>query len=501
MGMTELILETELSREQREYLSMIKESADSLLRIINNVLDFSKIEARKIELERIDFGLRESVGYTLNALAFQADKKGLELAFRIDPEVPNELVGDPGILRQILTNLVNNAIKFTDKGEVVVSIQAQKKGQKDIVLEIAVQDTGVGISQDKQKIIFEAFTQADNFMSRQQEGTGLGLAIVRQLVDLLGGTIRMESKVGRGSIFRFTARFELSARPHLKLASVNEDRLKGMQALVVDDNATNRQILNEILGHWGMNVAAASSGPEALIQMKDKKRSGIPLNLAIIDANMPDMDGFTLAERIKNDADLGHALIMMLTSSGRRGDGEHCRQLGISAYLIKPVKQDELLEAIKLTLGMVDDAKKPTVLITRHTLRERKKLSRILLAEDNLINQKLVVRMLEKYGYDIQVVSNGQECLKALEAGQYDLVFMDIQMPVMNGYEATAAIRQKEKDKGQGRIPVIAMTAHVFKEERQRCLDMGMDDILTKPIQTRDLLRAIHEWTGTPEKT
>ena len=342
MGMTELILETELNREQREYLSLIKESADSLLKIINNVLDFSKIEARKIELERIDFGLRESVGYTLNALALQADKKGLELAFRIDPEVPNELVGDPGILRQILTNLVNNAIKFTDKGEVVVSIRAQKKGRKDAVLEIAVQDTGVGIPRDKQKIIFEAFTQADNFMSRQREGTGLGLAIVRQLVDLLGGTIRMESKAGRGSIFRFSVRFELSARPHLQLASVNEDRLNGMQALVVDDNATNRQILNEILGHWGMNVVAASSGPEALSQMKDKKRSGIPLNLAIIDANMPDMNGFTLAERIKNDPDLGHALIMMLTSSGRRGDGEHCRQLGISAYLIKPVKQDEL---------------------------------------------------------------------------------------------------------------------------------------------------------------
>jgi two-component system sensor histidine kinase/response regulator len=499
IGMTELALETELNREQREYLSMIKESADSLLKIINNVLDFSKIEAHKFELETIDFGLRESVGYTLNAMALQADRKGLELAFRIDSKVPNELIGDPGVLRQILTNLVSNAVKFTDKGEVVVSIEAGQKTARDVALEVAVRDTGVGIPKDKQRAIFQAFTQAESFMVRKQEGTGLGLAIVRQLVELLGGTISVESRKGRGSTFRFSARFELSLRSHPQLKSVTQERLEGLTAMVVDDNATNRLILEEMLDNWGMKVETFTGGPEALARMREVKREGLHFSLALIDANMPEMDGFTLAERIKTDPELGRALIMMLTSSGRRGDGEHCRQLGISAYLIKPVKQADLLEAIRLTLGTVGAEKKPPVLITRHTLREQKAGFRILLAEDNLINQKLVVRMLEKFGHEIRVVGNGRECLDALDGEPFDLVFMDIQMPVMSGYEATALIRRKEKDRGGARIPIIAMTAHVLKEERQRCLDAGMDDIITKPIQTRDLLRAIHDWTGTRE--
>jgi len=498
IGMTELALETELTREQREFLSMIKESADSLLKIINNVLDFSKIEARKLELEKIEFGLRESVGYTLNALALQADKKGLELAFRIDPQVPNELVGDPGALRQILTNLVNNAVKFTDKGEVIVSIENREKSAKEVVLEVAVRDTGIGIPRDKRRTIFQAFTQADSFMVRTHEGTGLGLAIVSQLVDLLGGTISVESKEGRGSTFRFTARFALSMRPHPRLAAVNQERLAGLKVLVVDDNATNRLILEEMLRNWGMKVETFTGGPEALVRMKEAKKADQHFSLALIDANMPEMDGFTLAERIKNDPDLGHALIMMLTSSGRRGDGEHCRQLGISAYLIKPVKQAELLEAIKLTLGAAGAQLDQPLLITRHTLREQRGGSRILLAEDNIINQKVVVHMLEKYGHDVRVVANGRECLDALEREPFDLVFMDIQMPVMTGYEATALIRQQENARGQGSIPVIAMTAHVLKEERQRCLDVGMDEIITKPIQTRDLLKAINDWTGKP---
>jgi PAS domain S-box-containing protein len=498
IGMTELALETEMTREQREYLSMIKESADSLLKIINNVLDFSKIEAHKLELEKIEFGLRESVGYTLNALALLADRKNLELAFRIDQGVPNELVGDPGVLRQVLTNLVNNAVKFTDQGEVVVSITLKKKTDRNVVLDVTVRDTGMGIPKEKQKEIFQAFTQADSFMVRKHEGTGLGLAIVSQLVGLMGGTVGVESKKGRGSTFRFTARFDLSTRPHPMLAAVSPDRLKGLRALVVDDNATNRLILEELLRNWGMQVEAFPSGPEALTRMKEEKKAGQHFNLAVIDANMPEMDGFTLAERIKNDPDLGHALIMMLTSSGRRGDGEHCRQLGISAYLIKPIKQADLLEAVRLTLGTAGAAKTPPVLITRHTLREQRAGSRILLAEDNVINQKLVVRMLEKYGHEIRVVANGQECLDALENEPFDLVFMDIQMPIMTGYEATTLIRRKEKDKGRDRLPIVAMTAHVLKEERQRCLDAGMDDIITKPIQTRDLLKAINDWAAKP---
>jgi two-component system sensor histidine kinase/response regulator len=494
IGMTELLLDTTVTREQKEYLSLIKESADSLLRIINDILDFSKIEAKKLEMEHIDFGLRESVEYTINALGLMADKKGLELACHIHPDVPNDVVGDPGFLRQILTNLVNNGIKFTSKGEVVVDILTKKVTKKDVLLHFMVRDTGIGIAPEIQKDIFNAFTQGENYLSRRYEGTGLGLAISSRLVGLMGGQIWVESEPGRGSTFHFTARLGRSEHPVVKPVISKDVHLEGVEVLIVDDNSTNRLILEEILTGWKMRPVTAGSGPEALRKMKEQKKAGQPFHLAIIDANMPDMDGFTLAEKIKNDPDLGGALIMMLTSSGRRGDGAHCREVGISAYLIKPVKQADLLEAIKLTLTAAHEARKTAELITRHTLREMHRQCRILLAEDNLINQKLAVRILENYGHEVTVAANGQECLRALGSGEYHLILMDVQMPVMDGFAATEAIRKRESAPGAIHIPVIAMTAHALKEDRNRCLEAGMDDYLSKPIRPRELLQVIDKW-------
>jgi two-component system sensor histidine kinase/response regulator len=494
IGMTELLLDTSVTREQKEYLSLIKDSADSLLRIINDILDFSKIEARRVEMEKIDFGLRESVEYTINALGLLADKKGLELACHIHPEVPNDVVGDPGFLRQILTNLVNNAIKFTEKGEVVVDVVNRKKTAKNVALQFSVQDTGIGIPLDAQKDIFQAFTQAEGFLTRRHEGTGLGLAICSQLVRLMNGEIWVESTPGRGSTFFFTVRFARSQRPVQKSVPAKDVRLEGVSALIVDDNSTNRLILEEILTGWKMKPVAVPSGPEALNRMREHQRANRPFSLAIIDANMPEMDGFTLAERIKQDPELGSALIMMLTSSGRRGDGAHCRELGISAYLIKPVKQADLLEAIKLTVTQAAQTRQPAELITRHTLRELHRQCRILLAEDNVINQKLAVRVLENYGHEVTVAGDGRECLKALESQRFHLVLMDVQMPVLDGLAATAAIRQRSTDPEKVRLPVIAMTAHALKEDKERCLQAGMDDYLSKPLRPRELLQVIDRW-------
>ncbi len=492
IGMTELVLDTTLTREQREYLSLIKESADSLLRIINDILDFSKIEAKRVEIEHIDFGLRESIEYTINALGLQADKKGLELIVRFDPDVPNDVAGDPGCLRQVLTNLVGNAIKFTEKGEVEVEVKTEKKTAKDYLLHFSVRDTGIGIRPDLQKEIFKAFKQAESYISRKYEGTGLGLAISTQLVQLMNGSLWVDSEPGRGSTFHFTARLDRSSHPVQKPAMAKDIRLGGIKALIVDDNSTNRLILEEILAGWKMQPCTAASGPEGLSLMKERKAAGQPFDLAIIDANMPEMDGFTLAEKIKDEPDLHGPMIMMLTSSGRRGDGAHCRELGIAAYLIKPVKQTDLLEAIKLTLTM---ASQPNVeLITRHTLREMHRQCRLLLVEDNPVNQKLAAHILENYGHEVTTVANGEEALKALESGRYHLVLMDVQMPVMDGFAATAAIRSRAADPDGARLPIIAMTAHALKEDRERCLEAGMDDYISKPIRGRDLLQLVDKW-------
>jgi PAS domain S-box-containing protein len=489
-GMTELALDSELTREQHEYLEAIKTSSESLMTIINDILDFSKIEARKIELESVNFNLIDSISDMVSSLALQAHKKGLELLSHIPPHMSYTVRGDPGRLRQIITNLVNNAIKFTEKGEVAVSAKEEEKNEDEVCLHFTVTDTGIGIPKTKQQDIFNAFAQADSSTTREHGGSGLGLAIASQLAEIMGGRVWVESKVGKGSTFHFRVRFGLLKGPEEKLIPAELKDLKDLSVLVVDDNDTNRYILKEILTNWHINSAEVDSGQGALAVMKQAKKVGKPFSLVLIDYNMPEMDGFTLAEKINQDPDLAKSIIMMLTSAATRGDSARCRKLGISGYLIKPVKQSELLDAIMLSLGATTKEKEPVPLITRHTIRESRRGLHILLAEDNIINQKVAVHILERYGHKVIVAKNGQEVLQALKKENFDLILMDVQMPKMDGFAATASIREKEKKTGS-HIPIIAMTAHAMKGDRERCLDSGMNDYIAKPLKAEHLTKTI----------
>jgi PAS domain S-box-containing protein len=497
LGMTELALDTELTPEQREYLGMVKASADSLLTLIDDILDFSKVEAGKLELDLIEFSLRNILRENMTAFAVRAHKKGLELAYRVRPDVPDDLVGDPTRLRQIIQNLVGNAIKFTEQGEVIVQVEQESARDHGISLHFAIRDTGIGISAQKQKLIFEPFAQADSSMTRKYGGTGLGLAISSQLVRMMKGRIWLESAPGQGSTFHFTAGFTTQKAPTRRPARGEPDNLRGMSVLVVDDNTTNRRILEEILRQWEMKPALADGGWTALTALTRAKDSGKPFPLVLIDAQMPEMDGFTLAERIKHDPALAGATIMMLTSMGRPGDGARCRELGIAAYLIKPIAQSDLLEAILIALGNDSGRAERPSLITRHSLRESRPLLRVLLAEDNLVNRELAVRLLEKRGHTVIVAGNGKEVLAALQKQTFDVVLMDVQMPEMDGLEATAAIRAKEKTTG-AHLPIIAMTAHAMKGDRERCLAAGMDGYVPKPIQAKALLDTIESLQHAP---
>ncbi|HUU30040.1 MAG TPA: PAS domain S-box protein [archaeon] len=490
IGMTDLALDTNLTPEQRDYLQTVKESAYSLLNLINDILDFSKIEAGKFALESIDFNLRDNLHEIVKALAYHAQKKGLELVSHVLPEVPDALVGDPGRLRQIIINLVGNAIKFTGKGEVVLKVELDQEEEKEVLLHFFVSDTGIGIPVEKQKKIFDAFEQADGSMTRRYGGTGLGLTISSQLINMMGGRIRVESEPGKGSTFHFTARFALRKGPKEKLTLLEPAQLYNKQVLVVDDNTTYRRILKEILNTWKMVPYLAGSGPAALEMLDQALASGTSFDLLIIDSAMPEMDGFTLAENIRKRQEFGHITIIMLTSVGQRGDAARCRQVGINAYLTKPVNQLELLDTIMATLGKPALVEPRQELITRHALREKQKLLRILLAEDNLVNQKLTVSILQKWGHSVAVASNGSEALEILKSEKFDLVLMDVNMPEMDGFEATAIIREKEKDTG-GNVPIIALTAHALKGDRERCLNAGMDGYISKPVQTKELYEAI----------
>jgi len=492
LGMTELALDTDLTSEQREYVKSIKDSAQSLMNVINDILDFSKVEAKKIELELINFNLRDSIEDTVSSLALQAHKKGLELACHLPPYMSENVVGDPGRLRQVLINLIGNAIKFTEKGEVVVSVEEKSKTDEEVSFHFTIVDTGIGIPKAKHKSIFEFFTQADGSMTRRHGGSGLGLTISSQLVELMGGRIWVESEVGKGSTFHFTARFGLRKAKEEKLVPAKLKDLKNLPVLVVDDNATNRSILKEILTNWHMKPAERSNGRDALTVMKHAKSVSKPFALVLLDAQMPEMDGFTLAEKIKRDSGLAKPIIMMLTSAGIRGDAARCRKIGISAYLTKPIKQSELLDAIMLALGTTAIGKKQAPLITRHSMRESHQRFHILLAEDNIINQKVAVHLLKKQEHAVSVANNGQEVLSALKKENFDLILMDIQMPKMNGFEATAAIRKEEKKTGL-HIPIVATTAHVMKGDRERCLEAGMDDYISKPLKPEELFKTINQ--------
>jgi two-component system, sensor histidine kinase and response regulator len=503
MGMTELALETELTPEQREYLAMVQTSADSLLTVINDILDFSKIEARQLELDRIEFNLRDTLGDALKVLALHAHQKGLELADFVQPEVPEWLVGDPGRLRQVLTNLVDNATKFTEQGEVVVRVAVEGQTADPSCLHFTVSDTGIGIPAEKQKSIFEPFVQADASTTRRYGGTGLGLAITSQLVALMGGRLWVESEPDKGSTFHFTACMDLAPTPAERPPRASPEILHDLPVLVVDDNTTNRKILEMMLRHLKMVPTTAAGGIAGLAVMKQAKKAGETFRVALIDSLMPDMDGFALAERIKHDPELAGTMIMMLTSSGLRGDVARCRKLGIAAYLIKPVRQSELVDAILSLLGQA--SRERADVITRHSLREARRKLRILLAEDNLVNQTLVVRLLGKAGHNVVVAGNGKEALAALAKagpGAFDLVLMDVQMPEMDGFEAAAAIRKKERGTGT-HLPIVAMTAHAMKGDRERCLAAGMDGYLPKPVKREELIDALEHHScesPAPEK-
>jgi CheY-like chemotaxis protein/two-component sensor histidine kinase len=496
IGMTELALGTDLTLEQREYLETVRSSGEMLLGLINDILDLAKIEARKVEIDRIDFGLRYTLDEAVRGLAPRAHQKRLELALRVSPEVPSTLHGDPVRLRQILVNLVANAVKFTEKGEVVLSVSCDEKTTDRAVLHFVVADTGIGIPLEKQASIFDAFTQADASTTRRFGGTGLGLSIASQLVALLGGRIWVESEPSSGTRFHFTLPFEVRKQPLRKSPSLEFRDLQGVRVLVVDDNATNRRIVEEIVAGWGMEPTLVDGGEPALAALDNARAAGKPFDLVLLDFQMPGMDGFEVAERIQKRPELGATTIMMLSSVGQRGDAQRCRDLGIAAYLVKPLRQSVLLEAVLAALGRpAGNPSEERTLVTRHSLGERKGPLRILVAEDNAVNQRLLARILEKRGHAVTLAGNGREAVAALGAGTYDVVLMDVQMPEMDGFEATAAIRARERDTGV-HVPIVALTAHALKGDREACLAAGMDEYLTKPIRTPELFEVITRLSG-----
>jgi two-component system, sensor histidine kinase and response regulator len=490
LGMTELVLDSEITPDQRDSLSLVKLSAESLLGIINDILDFSKIETGKLSLEAIPFDLRESLGQFIKTLSFRAHQKGLELVYEVQPDVPETLVGDPGRIRQIIVNLVGNAIKFTSKGEIFVSVNKLDETPESVSLDFAVKDTGIGIPAEKQQVIFEPFLQADGSMARKYGGTGLGLAICSRLADLMLGRITVESELAKGSTFHFIVTLAVQQQtvsPRATLAP--PPRLRGLPVLIVDDNYTNRRVLQAMLARWGMKPIAVEGGHAALQAIEVAEASGHPLPLVLLDGQMPEMDGFGVAEQIAKRPTSDATTIMMLTSAGHLGDAARCRDLGISAYLTKPVRSTELLEAICKALNP-PAAPQQSPLLTSHVLRQERNRCHILLAEDNAVNQTLAVRLLEKRGYRVSVANNGREALAALEKENVDLILMDIQMPEMDGEEATIAIRQKERSTGK-HIPIIAMTAHALKGDEERYLATGMDAYISKPIRTNEMFATI----------
>jgi CheY-like chemotaxis protein len=497
VGMTELALGTDLTMEQREYLETVRTSADALLDIINDILDFSKIEARKLDIDVIDFDLRYVLDETLRTLAPRAHAKGLELACHIEPDVPVTMAGDPARIRQVIVNLVSNAIKFTEQGEVVVSVTANVHVEDRVTVHCTVTDTGIGIPAEKQRAIFDPFTQADASTTRRYGGTGLGLTISTRLVALMGGAIDVKSEPGGGSAFHFS--LPLERRADAVPAAPRRDLrdLAGMRVLVVDDNATNRRILEDILLTWGMRPTVVDGGAAALNALATAHEAKQPFPLALIDFQMPDLDGFELAEEIKRREALRTTMIMMLSSVGHRGDGARVRALGVASYLIKPVRQSMLLDAMLAVLASNDRADPSPPLVTRHTVNEARRSLHILVAEDNAVNRLLVTALLGKHGHTIVNVTNGRAAVAAVEQDRFDLVLMDVQMPEMDGFEAMATIRQAEKVRG-GRIPIVALTAHAMKGDRESCIAAGADSYLAKPLNTTALFAIIEELTGTP---
>lgn len=486
MGMTALALQTDLTRDQRNLLQTAYESSENLLTVLNDILDFSKIEANKMTLDPRPFNLRALGEEAVNQLALRAHQKGLEIACDCRPDMPVWLVGDEGRLRQIFVNLLGNAIKFTSRGEILLRIQPEEVTDESVRLLLEVSDTGIGIPAEKHATIFEAFTQADNSMTRRFGGTGLGLTITSQLVQLMGGRIWVESEVGQGSRFRFVLSFPRHAEAS-PAANLQNPRLKGIRVWVVDDHKTNREILCEMLRWWQMEPIACADGPEAL-QTFERDSSDAP-RLLLLDAHMPEMDGFALAQRIRALERGRHVPIMILSSMDSIETTSRCRELGVKVHVTKPIRSTELLEGILTTLGMESKAGEESTR-GRPKRRRAEQTLQLLVAEDNPVNQKLAQRMLESWGHEVTIVGTGKKALAALATGAFDLVLMDVSMPEMDGLEATAKIREGEVGTNR-RQPIIAMTAHASNEDRERCAQAGTDDYVTKPVQADVLFDAI----------
>jgi len=489
--MTDLTLDTSLDTEQREYLQTVRDASESLLSLIDDILDFSKIEAGKLELEPLDFRLRDCVENAVKTLAVRAQEKDLELAVDIHVDVPDSVIGDPVRLRQIVVNLVGNAIKFTDEGEIEVSAAIESLDDAEVAIVFTVRDTGIGIAEANLATIFESFSQADVSTTREFGGTGLGLTISSQLAERMGGRMWVESEPGVGTRFHFIVRLGIPKHPADAVAPIGSAELDELPTLVVDDNATNRRILADTLQNWGLQPVTADGAERALIELERADELGAPFRLVILDGRMPGVDGFQLAEKIMDDERYDDAELMMLTSAGQPGDAAKCRELGISSYMTKPVPQTDLYDAIQAILGAPAESR--VDLVTQHSLREARRSVRILVAEDNPVNVKLATRLLEKRGHEVWVANNGQEALDLIDSdGPFNVVLMDVQMPVMDGFEATAAIRAAE-DTGGKRLRIIGVTAHAMEGDMQRCIDAGMDGYLSKPFVAKDLFTLVEE--------
>jgi CheY-like chemotaxis protein len=516
IGMAGLLLETDLTEEQRSYAEIVNRSGENLLGLINDILDFSKIEAGRLDMEILDFDLRTALEDTVELLTFRAEDAGLELICHIDPAVPEYLKGDPGRLRQIITNLAGNAIKFTHKGEIIIRADLESDLGEAVIIRFSVRDTGIGIPQSRLDAVFEPFTQADGSTTRKYGGTGLGLAICKQLAELMGGEIGIESEEGAGSTFWFTAKFEKQTLAVMQnsQALLHAD-LKEVRVLVVDDNATNRRLMAALLNYWGCSSEGAVDGESALQHLRKAAAENIPFRVALLDQEMPGMDGSELGRQIKADPLLQSTLMIMVTSLAQRGEAALVEKIGFAGYLPKPVRQSQLYSCIALALDRGNGTEihgteihgtepsgigtlgteTPAAIITRHTVAEVvNRGKRILLAEDNSINQKVAQHILGKLGFKADVVADGHEAVRALEMIAYDIVLMDCMMPEMDGFAATRVIRDPSSQVLNHKVPIIAMTANAMQGDRERCLEAGMNDYLAKPVKKDELAVILEKW-------
>ena len=495
LGMTELALTTTLNPEQRDYLRTVQTSADTLLQLLNDILDVSKIEAGKLEIEEVDFSLPEIIRETLKALAVKAHQKGLELAVHMPMSLPEFLCTDPIRIRQILFNLIGNAIKFTEQGEVVVEIEEQWRTGDEVCLHFSVRDTGIGIPPENLRKIFDSFTQVDSSMARRFGGTGLGLTISSQLVRLMNGKIWVQSQEGEGSTFHFTLQAKLGEAPNPKPAALNANELAGKRVLLVDDNATNRKILDEMLRRWGLQPTLADGAKAALVEMEATSKNDQPFDLILLDAMMPEVDGFQLAEQLKQRTDLKRGTVMMLSSADRPNSTARCRELGIDAYLVKPVSASSLLEAILDSLS--ESEARPMSTPKHNAIADSipNRALQVLVVDDHPANRKLAISILNRRGHVCESAADGDEAVAACSQQDFDVVLMDVQMPVCDGFAATNRIRAREKTAGK-HTPIIALTAHALVGDREKCLRAGMDSYLSKPIHAGDLVTLVERITG-----